>query len=181
MAGKRAAQRYAKALLSLAQEKKSLDQVNADIRLLANTMEASKELRIVLRSPVIKIEDKRACLLAIFKDLSQEVKNLFEVLLANKRIDLLNLVAEAFIQFVDKLNHVITAEVTTALPLSPELEIKVREKIKALTGNDATLVQKIDQSILGGFLLRIDDLQYDASISGKLNSLQYKFKQNANL
>ncbi len=179
MAGKRAAQRYAKALLSLASEQNQLDAIDADIRLIDQTVVDSKDLRVMLKSPIIKSELKQACLHQIFKGVNPLVTNLFEVLLQNKRINLLPDVVKAFIGLVDKLNNVTTAKVTTAVPLDADMEAKIRQKIKEITGDEATLVKHIDENILGGFVLRIDDLQYDASISGKLTSLQQKFKQSA--
>lgn len=179
MAGKRAAHRYAKALMSLAKENNQLDAIDADIRLIDNSLKGSKELRNLLKSPVVKNEQKLASLKAIFSEVSQVTTNLFDVLIQNKRIDILSEVTQAFIALVDEANHVVSAEVTTATELTPEMEEKVLAKVKELTGNKATLIKKVDAKLLGGFLLRIGDLQYDASISGKLNSLKQKFKQNA--
>lgn len=179
MAGNRAAQRYAKALMELASEKKKLKGIDEDIRLIDNTIKGSKDLQAMLRSPIIKNELKRSSLKAIFKSVNQETTNLFDVLLDNKRIALLPEVTKAFIALVDQANEVTTAEVTTAVPLTAAMEKKILAKVKELTGNKATLIQKVDEELIGGFLLRIGDLQYDASISGKLNSLRKKFKQNA--
>lgn len=179
MAGKRAAHRYAKALFSLSKEQNNLDKVEGDLRLIDGTLKGSKELRAVLKSPVIKNSLKSSSLKAVFEGVDKTTLNLFDVLIDNKRIDILPDVSKAFIELVDQANKVTTAEVTTAVPLTPEMEEKVLAKVKELTGNNASLVQKVDENLIGGFLLRIGDLQYDASISGKLKNLKHKFKQNA--
>lgn len=181
MAGSRAAHRYAKALLSLASEKNQLQEVDEDMRLIHQTIKDSKDLRLLLKSPIIKSDLKLSSLKEIFKEVSAQSKQLFEVLIANKRINLLPQVVQAFIALVNKMNNVTTAEVITAIPLTGELEKKVLRKIKELTGNEATLKKKVDKELLGGFLLRIGDLQYDASISGKLNNLKHTLKQNTQI
>jgi len=70
------------------------------------------------------------------------------------------------------------AYVTTAIPLSAELEKKVLAQVSKLTGNKVTIENKVDQSIVGGFILRVGDLQYDASISNKLNTIKREFTKS---
>ena len=67
------------------------------------------------------------------------------------------------------------AYVTTAVPLTADLEKKVLAEVSKITGNKVTIENKIDESIIGGFVLRVGDLQYDASIANKLNSLKREF------
>ncbi len=179
MAGKRAANRYAKALFALTTEKNKTGQIEADMRLIAQTIKDSKELQLLLKSPVIKEGLKLSSLKAIFKAVDPQTSQLFNVLVNNKRIELLPEVTHQFIALVDAQNKISKAEVTTAVPLTPEMETKVMDKVKALTGNTARLTQKVNEKLIGGFLLRIGDLQYDASIAGKLNQLKQKFNQNA--
>lgn len=179
MAGNRAAYRYAKALFSLASDDNKSSEVEADMRLIDQTIRESKDLRVMLKSPVIKSELKLSSLEAVFKDAGKYTINLFKVLIENKRIGLLPQVAKSFIELVDQANKVTTAEVTTAVPLTEDMEKSILDKVKELTGNKATLIKKIDENLIGGFLLRIGDIQYDASISGRLTSLKHKFKQNA--
>lgn len=178
MAGKRAAHRYAKALLSLANESDILQQVDADMRLVNNTISASRDLQLLLRNPVVKDTLKLTVLKNIFSAVDKQTTQLFETLLQNKRLGLLPRITESFIALVDEKNGVVRAEVTTAVPLTDELEKKVLAKVKEITGNEASLMKKVDENLIGGFLLRVGDLQYDASISGRLNRLKQKFKQN---
>lgn len=179
MAGKRAAKRYAKALFALTTEENKTGQIETDMRLIAQTVEDSRELQVLLKSPVIKDSLKLSSLMAIFKTVDPQTNQLFNVLINNKRIGLLAEVTQQFIALVDAQNKISNAEVTTAVPLTADMEAKVLAKVKVLTGNTARLTQKIDEKLIGGFLLRIGDLQYDASIAGKLNQLKQKFNQNA--
>ncbi|MDQ7916573.1 ATP synthase F1 subunit delta [Mesonia sp. MT50] len=179
MANTRAAQRYAKAILDLSNEKSVVAEVNNDMRLIANTLEQNQELRDVLQSPVVQPSVKQSILKAIFKEVNEVSSNAFKVLLENNRINLLSLVVDRFIYLYDEANNIKVAKVTTVEPLTPEMEQSVLKKVKELTGSEVTLINKIDASIIGGFILRIGDLQYDASISGKLNSLRKTFNNQA--
>ncbi|PZD79079.1 ATP synthase F1 subunit delta [Mesonia sp. K7] len=179
MASSRAAQRYAKALVELAGEKNILVEVNADMRLIHQTIADNKELANVLKSPVVKPSDKLSILKKVFDNTQDITGNSFDVLVDNGRVDQLDKVAQKFIEQYDALQNVTVAEVTTAEELTPEMEKKVLDKVQSLTGKQATLKKIIDKTILGGFILRVGDIQYDASVSGNLNRLKNKLNNNA--
>jgi len=175
MSDSRAAIRYAKAVLDLAVEKKATSAVEKDMRSIVATISESKELRSMLASPIIKGETKKDALSAIFKGSNAITSGLIETLTSNKRIALLNEVALKFIILNEDLKGEGVAFVTTAVPLTAELEKKVLKQVAKLTGNKVTIENKVDESIVGGFILRVGDLQYDASISNKLSNLKREF------
>ncbi len=175
----RAAIRYAKAVLENANEANVANVVFGDMKSVAATIKNSSELRNVLNSPVIKGLDKKEALIKIFADNSDATKRLIEVLTTNKRIALLGGVAESYVDLYNESKGVKVAEVTTAVPLSSELEEKVLTKVKELTGSEhVTLENKIDESIIGGFILRVGDLQYNASIANQLDTLKREFSKS---
>ena len=173
----RAAQRYAKAVLSLAQDQDKTEVVNAEMMLVSSTLAQNKNLLDLLKSPALNAEAKRNSLRAIFRETGKITQGLFDILLENKRIDILDQVAEKYVLLYNKKNNIRDAVVTTAVPLTEEMEQKVLAKVKELTGGNASLKNEIDQSILGGFILRVGDLQYNASIAGNLDRLKRKFKK----
>ncbi|AXT51923.1 ATP synthase F1 subunit delta [Aquimarina sp. BL5] len=168
----RAAIRYAKAVLSLAQDKNATEDVQKDMQSIIATIDSSAELKMVLNSPLIKSEVKLASLHEIFKNTGDLTQKVFDTLITNKRVNLLDDVAKQYIVLFDELNNTQVATVTTAVPLDKGLSIKVMAKVKELTGNEATIENVIDESIIGGFILRVGDLQYNASIANKLTSLK---------
>lgn len=178
MAQTRAAIRYAKAVLDLAKEQKSASTINDDMKLVANSVSASKDLKDMLYSPVVPNATKKSALLAVFSNLNKLSVNLIDTLITNKRIDILGDVAETYNQLFDKEQGTQTAKVTTAVPLTDELKKLVLAKVKELTGKDADINNVVDESILGGFILRVGDLQYDASIANKLSKLKREFTLN---
>ncbi|TBN03893.1 ATP synthase F1 subunit delta [Hyunsoonleella flava] len=178
MAGTRAAIRYAKAVLSLALSEKKADKVNDDMKLIANTISENEELATVLSNSVIKTEVKKASLLAIFPKVNKVTNGLIDLLISNKRIDILNDVAVKYSALFDEHNGKEVAQVTTAVALTKDLEKKVLAKVKELTNKTVELESIIDESILGGFVLRVGDKQFDASISNKLDKLKREFTLN---
>ncbi len=178
MAQTRAAIRYAKAVLDLAKEQQSAEVVNADMKSIANAVAASTDLRDMLLSAVVPSKIKKSALLAVFTELSTLSVNLIDTLIQNKRIDILGGVAGKFTELYNEDQGKQVAKVTSAVPLTEELKAKVLAKVKELTGKDAELVNVIDESILGGFILRVGDIQYDASIANKLQKLKREFTLN---
>lgn len=178
MAGERAAIRYAKALLSLSEEKKASEDINKDMTLIAESISKSKDLRLVLESPVVQSSKKQSAILAIFKDINALTVNMVDILNTNKRIKILGEVANQYMRLYDELKGIQVATVTTAVTLDDLMRAKVLAKVKELTGKQAEVTNKIDESIVGGYILRVGDIQYDASIANKLNTLKREFTLN---
>ncbi|WP_430908590.1 ATP synthase F1 subunit delta [Maribacter sp. 2-571] len=171
----RAAIRYAKAILDLAVDQKAADAVEKDMRSVVATIAGSEELSKTLSSPVINSGVKKNALALIFKGGHAITEGLFSILSENKRIGMLNAVAEKFIILNEDRKGKGIALVTTAVPLTPELEKKILKQVAQLTGNEVTIENRVDERIVGGFILRVGDLQYDASIANKLGNLKREF------
>jgi len=179
MKGTRAALRYAKATLNLAKEKGLADQINNDMLLIDKTISENPDLLIMLKSPIIKSALKKSTLTKVFeKNINAISLGLINLLIENKRIKLLPLVAIEYTVIYDFLMGVEIAQVTSAVPLTEKLEAKLLKKVKEIVGKEITLKNIVDPSIIGGFILRVGDKQYDSSISNRLNTLLAKFEDN---
>lgn len=178
MKGTRAAQRYARAILDLAKEQNASEVVFRDMETISKTITASNELQDVLSSPVVKTGLVKNALAEIFKDAHAVTFGAFDILLENNRIAILKYVAQKYILLYNELNNIQVATVTTAIPLDASLEEKIQAKIKEITGNSATIKNVVDPSIIGGFILRIGDLQYNASVAKNFSNLRREFKNN---
>ena len=175
----RAAIRYAKAVLDQANHANISEVVFGDMKSIQATLAGSKELRVVLQSPVVKAEDKKQALLQIFEKNSEVTKALIQILTSNKRINLLGGVALAYVDLYNDSKGVKTATVITAVTLTPEIEAKVLSKLKQMTGSEnITINNTIDERIIGGFILRVGDLQYNASIANQLGNLKREFSKS---
>lgn len=178
MQGSRAAARYAKALLSLAKDKNVTKEVNDDMSLISKTIKDSDDLQAFLKSPVVKNTMKKNALLEIFRSVNGVTSGLFAILIENNRLDILPLVAKEYNRLYNEMNGVQVAKVTTAIPLTPALEEKIQKKVKELTGNVAKIENIVDESIIGGFILRVGDIQYNGSISAQLTNLKRELQNN---
>lgn len=172
MKGSRAAIRYAKAILDLAKENNSAKEVHEDMKSIIKTIDASSDLKAFLKSPVISEKIKADSLAEIFSGTNQITKELFRILLENNRIGLLNQIAAQYNQLYNQMIGVQIATVTSVVPLTPALEEQLQAKVKELTGNTAKIKNIIDKDLLGGFILRVGDLQYNASLAHQLKDLK---------
>jgi F-type H+-transporting ATPase subunit delta len=176
MSGIRTAIRYAKAMVNFSKEMNQEDTVYQDMELVADTVADNKELQIMLGSPVIKYAAKREALSALFEDRTSEItQGLIDLLIRNKRLSLLGEVAKQYTILYDYLKGKEIAKVTTAVPLTDSLKEQVLEKVTEITGKEASVENTVDPGILGGFILRVGDVQYDASIANKLQLLKREF------
>ena len=172
----RAAIRYAKAVLNLAKTDNSESAVYADMQLIEATIQESNDLKVLLKSPIIKLSDKVKALEALFgKQVNNYSLGLIKLLANNKRLDVLEKVASDYQVIYDHLKSIEVAKVTTAVPLTPALKTQVIAKVKELTGNATTIKNVVDPAIIGGFILRVGDIQYDASLSKSLRELERSF------
>lgn len=178
MAGTRAAIRYAKAVLSLATEKQVAEAINTDMVLISKTLKTNQELDQAIKNAVVKSDVKKVILTQVFPDVNAITLELFKVLDANRRLDLMEAVADKFTELYDIQDGKESATVTTAVAITEEVETKVLAKIKELTNKAVTVKNIVDESILGGFILRVGDIQYNASVVNKLNKLKREFTIN---
>jgi len=171
----RAAIRYAKAILDIAQTSGKAEVVNNDMKSIITAVAESAELKDFLSSPVIKMEVKKSALSEIFSNVQAETQSLFNLLFENKRYEILESIAVQYTKLYDVSNGVEVAKVTTAFPITAELETKVLAKIAEFSKNKITIENIVDPSIIGGFILRVGDQQYNASVASKLSELKREF------
>lgn len=171
----RAAIRYAKAIIENAVSNGRADAVNQDMNLILSTVSSNEELQHFLISPVVKPQEKYTAIAEIFAAVQPDTKGLFLLLKENKRFEILAEIAKQYNAQHDVLNGIEVAKVTTAFPITSDLEAKVLAKIKEFSSNKITLENIIDPSIIGGFILRIGDQQYNASVANRLQELKREF------
>lgn len=172
MASTRAAIRYAKAILDLANSKGVAEVVNNDMKSIAQAIDSNEELSTFIQNPTTKVELKESALLEVFANVNGVTKGLFHLLFENKRFEILDAIALEYNTLFDESNGIEIAKVTTAIPMDANLEAKVLAKIATLSDKKITIENIIDPSIIGGFILRIGDNQYNASVSNRLQVLK---------
>ena len=171
----RAAIRYAKAILEIAVSSGKANQVNEDMKSIIAAVASSADLKQFLASPIITSDVKMNTLLEVFGSVQAETKSLFRLLQENKRFEIIAAIATQYNAQFDDMNGVEVANVTTAFPLTPDLEAKILVKAATISSKKITIQNTVDPSIIGGFILRIGDKQYNASVSNRLQELKREF------
>lgn len=175
----RATIRYAKAFLGLAIEQNSLEASFSDMRLLERACFESKDLSLLLKSPIVKTDQKIKIFQEIFDGKIQPLSMAFvKIIIQKKREYLLEGMAKKFIDLYKMEKNIATATVTTALPITEKLKQEVISYIKKRSNNQVELTEVINKDILGGAIIRIGDKQLDASIASNISELKQTFNKN---
>jgi F-type H+-transporting ATPase subunit delta len=134
------------------------------------------QLGEVFRHPAIPYEQKRRVLESLIARarVRPTTANFLRVLLQNHRLGNLEEVQRQFVQELDRRSGVVTAEVTTARPLSPPAQEALRARLGSLTGRDVRLNFAVDENLIGGVVTRIGSTIYDGSVRGQLEQVKQK-------
>ena len=175
----RVASRYAKALVSIAQERNELDVVKNDVEVVLKALRESRDLRAVIASPVIKPDIKKNILNEIFSKSIGELSLRFLTLLVDQRREHnTKEVLESYVTQYLIAKNIVKAYVTTPIELDDSFRKAFSDMVHNQTEKDVLLEEKVNPDLIGGFVVRVGDLEYDASISGKLKKLKREFEEN---
>ena len=175
MTGTIAASRYAKAIFEIASSKGQAEIVGKDMLSIAELIQSNAELKEFILNPTVSVEAKNGALLKIFVGANDITKSLFRLLFENKRFEILEQISNGYNNIFQEANNIQTAYVTTAFEITPEVEKQVLAKIATLSDKKITIENNVDPTIIGGFILRIGDKQYNASVANRLQVLKREF------
>jgi len=180
MSAIRLASRYAKSLLDLSIEKGQLEEVFNDMKQVKAVIEASRELAVMLKNPIINAEKKQKVVSAIFGHNSNYITKTFLDLMVKKGREAYLLdIAKAFILQYNLNKNITPVKLTTAVAFDEAFTDNLIAKLKHKTGIDNPQIKvSVDESLIGGFVLQYGDTLYDASISRKLELLEKEFSKN---
>lgn len=172
----RVARRYAQAVMEIAEEQDALDSVAADMVAIGADLRGSRELRLLLSSPVIHEGKKKAVFRELWEARVNRITMAFLLLLARKqRESVLPEVIEAFSVLHDQKRGVIGADVRTAVPISAAQEKDLGARLMRSTGKTIRLRTIVDPALRGGLVVRIGDTVVDASVRRQLERLRERF------
>jgi len=167
----RAARRYAEAAFALARQAQAEEAWARDLQRLAELL-AIPVAEKALTSPAVPAAQKLAAIDAELPDLQPQVRNLVQILLHRDRLELLPEIAAAYRELLNRTRGIVTAQVTTAVPLSDEQRVLLAERLGDYVGRQVHLETSVDPSIMGGVVARIGDLLLDGSVRGRLEALR---------
>jgi len=175
----RIAIRYAKALFELSMEQKSLEQTHQDMILVRNVCTENKDFRLLLSSPIIKIDKKQNVMKSVFEGKIGKLSLAFLNIIASKRREnFIEPIAEQFLAVYQEHKGIISAVLTTATGADDQIRKTVKELVHGFTKKDVDLVEEIKNEIIGGFILRFGQYQFDDSIRKKIMKLKREFNIN---
>jgi F-type H+-transporting ATPase subunit delta len=171
----KASNRYAQALFEIARENGIIKNVLDDVKMISETINHEIELIDLIKNPTINKHTKKNIFEKIFSTKVNKSTMSFMVLVIEKKreaylLDIIN----KYLDLYNQYNNIVVAQIISTETLSEDVKNKIKEKINI--GGSVQIEEKIDKSLLGGFIIKTGDLQYDASIRKKINNVKRAFK-----
>ncbi len=176
------ASRYAKSLIDLAIESKQLEEVRNDMLLVNSVCSQNHDFVKLLESPVVKTDKKLLIFRELFKGkISKLTISFLDLIITKRRENYIYAITKAFDEQYKTIKNIITVKVESAVALDAASKKEILGLIKKTVSGEIELIEKTDPSLIGGFVLTINDSQVDQSVKRKLNDLRKTFSTTENL
>ena len=172
MKNNRSAIRYSNALLLYGIENNLSEGILIEMQTILFTLGGSNSLRDFINNPVISKKNKETVIFKIFNFKNKGSKGIVRLLIKNNRISLLAEVAHKFIELYNKFKGNKEALITSATPLEEKIQLQIVKKVKESSFSGIKIINKIDETIGGGYILKIGDILFDESLSKKFEKLK---------
>jgi F-type H+-transporting ATPase subunit delta len=173
------ADRYATALFELGTNDTELAAIETDLGNFAALVDESPDLKRLVRSPVFSAEDQARAVAAVMAKagIGGLVANLVKVAAGNRRLFIVPDIITAFRRLLATHRGEVSAEVTSAEPLSDKHVAELKDALKASLGKDVALSTNVDPTLIGGLIVKVGSRMIDGSLRTKLNSLKLAMKE----
>ena len=173
------AERYATAIFEIAQEENSLDALESSVNDLGTAVNESAELRTVLASPLISREEQGAAIAALSDKmgLAPVMQNVLGLMAKKRRLFVVPQMVAALRDLIAEERNEVTAEVISATALSDAQTESLSKSLAENVGKTVTINASVDESLIGGLIVKVGSKMIDTSIRSKLNSLQNAMKE----
>ena len=169
------AEKYAVALLQVAQEQKTVDSIAVEIQEIQKLVESNPELKSVLEHPRAKSQEKLETLRRLMtQKLSATMENFLMLLIMKKRIKHLNAVADHFDRLWHELRGKAVARVLTAMPLTAAQKSSLTDKLTQMFGVLVDLKEEVKPGLIGGMMIYLGDQRMDGSVLGQLERMKQR-------
>lgn len=171
--------KYAQALIEIAKDKGELNKILEDLVEISDAFEISKELYNFLKSPIVKIEDKKDTMRSLFKNrLNEDTLNFVELLLDNNRIGMFDAIVYCYRQSLDEINEVARGTVLCAVDLDDDQKYKIEKKLSSKLSKEVHLDYEVDNSIIAGIVIKLGDKLIDGSVKTRLKKIKEELMTN---
>lgn len=180
MASSKVAIRYAQSFLDTSIEKNILAKIAEDFELVARTLSKSYDLLRAVKSPVIKAETKKSVLSEVFGELiSKDSLDYLNFVIDKNREEILPEILEKFDSLKNEKLGIVKVDVTTAFDFTSEQRNHLQQQFESYLKKKARLTYKVDSNIIGGFIAKVGDTVYNASMVHQLGLLKKEFLQGS--
>ena len=179
MSMRSSAARYARALLDVAIKESDPERAEQELAAFVDLVRQHPDLERAFANPVVSAADKRAVAQQILERLkpTTPVGKLVLLLASRGRLALLPDLLDVYRERLMEYRNVLSAEITTAVPLSPERAAQLQKRLAVATGRVVTVATKVDASIIGGVVTRIGSTVYDGSVATQLAKMRVRLEQ----
>jgi len=173
------AQRYASAVYEIAKEGKAVKAIETDLDALSGALSESDDFRNLINSPIYTREEQGTAISALAKKmkLSSTMANTLSLMASKRRLFVLPALVKSLRETIAEEKGEVTAEVVSAKALTKAQSDKLAKSLKERTGKTVTLQTTVDESLIGGLVVKVGSKMIDTSIRSKLNSLQNVMKE----
>lgn len=173
----RVASRYARSIFELAIEMKNVERVYEDMLTLEQVLSENRNLMTLLRNPIIRYDYKLRVLNHVFeKHMDVLTLKFFRLICRKNRAQVLLDCTKAFLDLYHNYKGIVRANISTAVKISAQISKDFETIISESTGKKVALETRIDESLLGGYVLKVGDDQIDNSLKSKLNKIRRELK-----
>ncbi len=174
MKGTKTASRYATALLEIAIEQNKLEQIAGDMNYLLEANNETVDFQLLINSPVINSDKKIAIFNEIFGQFEDVTMSFIKLITKNRRESYLPTIAESFDKQVKEFKGIVPITITTASAIDASVRSSILAKIEGSVKGQLEVKELIDESLIGGFIVRMGDKQIDASVASQFSNLKQR-------
>lgn len=174
MKSTKAASRYAKSLLEIAIEQKKIDSVLGDMNFLLQTSQDSRDFELLIASPIINSSKKIEIFEKLFEQFEDVSMSFVKLITKNGRENILPEIAASFEAQAKEFKGIVPVTLVSAAPLSAGVKDQIVAKVQQSVKGQLEIEEKIDESLIGGFVVRMGDTRIDASIANQFSNLKQR-------
>ena len=172
-----AAIRYAKAYFAISKKTNSIKEIVIESDKIREIISSNKDLQKILKNKIVPNQTKKSILLKTCRNVSVNLKNLIEILLRKNRLYLFGDILNQFIELYKFSSGIETCYLISADKISSRVENNLKPIIRKITKNKIKIFNIIDKDLIGGFIIKVGDIQFDNSVKSSLNRLRTSLKK----
>ncbi len=173
--------RYANSAFAIAEEKGILEDAHSDMGMFMEVYDQNRDFQNMLESPIIKLDTKQKIIDLIFakRFKTDLMKTMVELVVRKNREMYLADVASSFLRIYDQVKGIVRGTISSAIPLSDAQVQQIQETLEQNMGKRFELSEEVDPELIGGFVLKVDNTQFDGSVASALRRAKQQLMEGA--